>query len=42
MDMTVASVFKASIFSFSMLLFVSLNAQTGNTIVHVIKHGETL
>jgi LysM repeat protein len=42
MGMTVTSVFKASIFSFSMLLFVSLRAQTGNTIVHVIKHGETL
>ncbi|MGC8750708.1 LysM peptidoglycan-binding domain-containing protein [Hydrotalea sp.] len=40
--MTVTSVFKASIFSFSMLLFVSLKAQTGSTIVHVIKHGETL
>jgi len=40
--MTVTSVFKASIFSFSMLLFVSLKAQTGSTIVHIIKHGETL
>jgi len=42
MGMTVTSVFKASIFSLSMLLFVSLKAQTGSTIVHVIKHGETL